>query len=165
MNKTFAKSNTCCCHNKKTDEIKKEILNRDKPNFRFKSLSSVTLSVLIAFFPKCPLCWASFMSLFGFLGLTQLPYMPWLLSILLLLLGIYLIILYRKSPKNGYIPFHLSLAGAILLLIGKLFFPLEKWIALLGMIFIISSSLWLSFGIQIIRYFLAKQNKKLKSIN
>jgi hypothetical protein len=105
MNETFSKSNTCCCHNKKKDEIKKEILNRDKPNFRFKSLSSATLSVLIAFFPKCPICWACYMSLFGFLGLTQLPYMPWLLSILLLFLGIYLIILYRKSPKKWLHPF------------------------------------------------------------
>jgi hypothetical protein len=105
------------------------------------------------------------MSLFGFLGLSQLPYMSWLLPVLLLFMGIYLIILYKKSPKNGYIPFQLSLAGAVLLLIGKLFFPLENWIALLGMILIISSSIWLSFGVQLMDYLLSKQNNKLKSIN
>lgn len=165
MNDSFSNTNNCCCHSKKTEELKKEILEQDKPNFRFKSLSSVALSVLIAFFPKCPLCWAAYMSLFGFLGLSQLPYMSWLLPVLLIFLGVYLIILYKKSPKNGYIPFQLSLAGAVLLLIGKLFFPLEKWIAVLGMIFIISSSLWLSFGVQIISYLLSRQNNKLKSIN
>ncbi|MEM0577429.1 hypothetical protein [Flavobacterium polysaccharolyticum] len=165
MNDTFSNTNNCCCHHKKTEELKKEILEQDKPNFRFKSLSSVALSVLIAFFPKCPLCWAAYMSLFGFLGLSQLPYMSWLLPVLLVFLGIYLVILYRKSHKNGYIPFQLSLTGAILLLIGKLFFPLEKWIAVLGMIFIISSSLWLSFGVQVIGYLLSRQNNKLKSIN
>lgn len=165
MNDTFSNTNTCCCHHKKTDDLKKEILNRDNPNFRFKSLSSLALSVLIAFFPKCPLCWAAYMSLFGFLGLSQLPYMPWLLTILLTFLGIYLITLYKKSQRNSFIPFQLSLAGTTLLLLGKLFFPLEKWMAILGMIFIISSSLWLSFGLQIIRHLLPKQNKKLKSIN
>jgi mercuric ion transport protein len=165
MSDTSSNTNNCCCHSKKTEELKKEILEQDKPNFRFKSLSSVALSVLIAFFPKCPLCWAAYMSLFGFLGLSQLPYMSWLLPVLLLFMGIYLIILYKKSPKKGYIPFHLSLAGAVLLLIGKLFFPLEKWIVVLGMIFIISSSLWLSFGVQIVSYLLSRQNNKLKSIN
>jgi hypothetical protein len=165
MSDTFSNTSNCCCHSKKTEELKKEILEQDKPNFRFKSLSSVALSVLIAFFPKCPLCWAAYMSLFGFLGLSQLPYMSWLLPVLLLFMGIYLIILYKKSPKNGYIPFQLSLAGAVLLLIGKLFFPLENWIALLGMILIISSSIWLSFGVQLMDYLLSKQNNKLKSIN
>jgi mercuric ion transport protein len=165
MSDTFSNTNNCCCHSKKNDEIKKELANQVKSSFRFKSLSSVALSVLIAFFPKCPLCWAAYMSLFGFLGLSQLPYMSWLLPVLLLFMGIYLIILYKKSPKKGYIPFQLSLAGAVLLLIGKLFFPLEKWIALLGMIFIIASSLWLSFGVQIVSYLLSRQNNKLKSIN
>jgi membrane-bound ClpP family serine protease len=165
MNDTFSNTNNCCCNSKKNDELKKELVNQVKSSFRFKSLSSVALSVLIAFFPKCPLCWAAYMSLFGFLGLSQLPYMSWLLPVLLLFMGVYLIILYKKSPKKGYIPFHLSLAGAVLLLIGKLFFPLEKWIVVLGMIFIISSSLWLSFGVQIVSYLLSRQNNKLKSIN
>ena len=161
MNTTFSNSNDCCCH--KIENIKKE--EPIKAKFTFKSLPSIALSVLIAFFPKCPLCWAAYMSLFGFLGLSQLPFMGWLLPALLLFLGFYLIVLYKKSRKNGYLSFQLSLIGTILLLIGKLFFPLENWIAITGMICIISSSLWLSFAPVWMEYLMSKQNNKLKTIN
>ena len=79
-----------------------------------RSLRSVLLSVLIAFFPKCPLCWAAYMSMFGSLGLANTPYMGWLLPVLVGVLGIHLYLLAKKIPHKGYGPFGLSLAGALL---------------------------------------------------
>ncbi|MDI9311724.1 MAG: hypothetical protein QM535_16050 [Limnohabitans sp.] len=163
MSTSISNSNACCCSNQQTNNTKKETIVPNKFQFSFKSLSSIVLSVLIAFFPKCPLCWAAYMSVFGFLGLAQLPFMGWLLPVLLLLFGIYLVILYKKSSKGNYLPFQLSLIGASFLASGKLFFPTETWIAIIGMICIISSSLSLSFGKTKINE-MFKQNNKLKSI-
>lgn len=163
MSTSFSNPNACCCQNQQTNHCKKETIAPNKFRFSFKSFPSIILSILIAFFPKCPLCWAAYMSLFGFLGLSQLPFMGWLLPVLLLFFGFYLIILYKKSSKNGYLPFQLSLIGASFLAIGKLFFPLETWIAIIGIICIISSSLSLSFGKTRINE-IFKQSNKLKSI-
>jgi hypothetical protein len=99
------------------------------------------LSILIAFFPKCPVCWAVYMSMFSSVGLANIPYMRWLLPVLSVSLGIHLFLLYRKIPQRGYLPFVVSLAGAILMLGGKYFFPAEKWLLIAGMSLIISGSL------------------------
>lgn len=161
MNDTFSNTNNCCCHSKNNDELKKKLAHQVKNSFRFTSLSSVIFSILIAIFPNCSLCLTANLSLLCFLLLLQLPYTFWLLPILLLLVAIYLIILYWKSPKNYYVPFQLSLSGAIFLLIGKLFFPFENWITILGMIFIVTNSIWINIGVQVIEFFLSKQNHKL----
>jgi mercuric ion transport protein len=110
-----------------------------------RALPSMILSIFIAFFPKCPVCWAVFMSMFGSLGLAQLPYMGWILPVLLLFLGIHLFILYRKSAQQGYLPFLLSMAGAIIILCGRSFFPLEKWLLITGMLLVASGSFMNSF--------------------
>jgi len=160
MNDRFSNTNNCYCCSKNNNELKKELANQVKNSCRFKFLSSVALSVLITLFPKCSICLTANISLFCFLLLLQLPYMFWLLPVLLLFLGVYLINLYEKSPKNYYLPFQLSLVGAIFTLIGKLFFPLENWITTLGMIIIITNSIWTSIGVQVIVFFLSKHNHK-----
>lgn len=104
------------------------------------------LSVLLAFFPKCPLCWAAYMSMFGCVGLARLPYISWLLPVLFLVLFTHLYLLGRKARKNGYIPFAISLAGALIILAGRLCFPTERWVSLCGMGLIISGSLLNSFS-------------------
>jgi len=38
----------------------------------------ILASLGAAFFPKCPMCWAAYLSLFGIAGLAQIPYAPWL---------------------------------------------------------------------------------------
>ena len=39
-------------------------------------------SLGVAFFPKCPVCWAAYLSVFGIAGLEQIPYAPWLQPVL-----------------------------------------------------------------------------------
>lgn len=135
---------SCCC-NPSQQEVK-----TDKPLMTIrktsKSLPSVLMSILIAFFPKCPMCWAVYMSMFGSLGLARLPYMPWLLPVLFFFMAIHLFILFRKAQQKGYLPFLLSLTGATIILLGRGFFPAEKWLLISGMVLIISGSLFNSFS-------------------
>ena len=110
------------------------------------------LSILIAFFPKCPVCWAVYMSMFGSLGLAKLPYMSWLLPVLMAFLGFHLFLLYRKAPQRGYLPFSISLTGAALIIGGRFFFPFEHWLLFTGMALIVSGSLLNSLSLLRFRF-------------
>ena len=76
------------------------------------------LSVAIAFFPKCPVCWAAYLSVFGIAGLEQLPYSPWLLPLLasLMLINLGSLRLQQRSPQ-GPAGFYLAAMGAFLILV------------------------------------------------
>ncbi|MDF2430997.1 MAG: hypothetical protein JWP44_628 [Mucilaginibacter sp.] len=117
-----------------------------KTKLTVQSVPSTLLSILIAFFPKCPLCWAVYMSMFGCVGITNLPYMRWLLPVLLVFLGIHLFMLYKKASRIGYVPFVISLFGAVTILFSRAFFPFEKWLLILGMTSIIAGSLLNNFS-------------------
>jgi hypothetical protein len=143
----------CCCAAKQEAMPQKPIVKVKKTA---KTVPSIILSILIAFFPKCPVCWAVYMSMFGSLGLAQLPYMSWLLPVLLGFLGLHLLMLFKKGKKNGYLPFIISLAGATIILAGRTFFPAEKWVLFTGMGCIISGSLLNSLSTLRLEYALTK---------
>lgn len=111
-----------------------------------KTLPSVLLSFFIAFFPKCPFCWAIYMSMFTSIGLAKLPYMKWLLPVLLVFLGIHLFMLYRRAPRVGYLPFIISVAGSSLLFLSRTFLPDQTWILIMGIACIFSGSLLNGFA-------------------
>lgn len=141
---TSGNTSSCCCNDNVQEPKAESALSKIKKTS--KSLPSILTSVLIAFFPKCPMCWAVYMSTFGSLGLVQLPYMPWLLPVLILFFAIHLFMLYRKIQQKGYLPFLMSLGGAIVILICRSFLPQEKWLLVTGMLMIISGSLLNSFS-------------------
>jgi hypothetical protein len=134
----------CCCCETNTPQPKK----KTKLQSTFSIVRTALLSLVIAFFPKCPMCWAVYMSMFGSLGLSQVPYMGWLLPVLIGFLGFHLFMLYRKGKKIGYIPFGISLMGAFFIMAGRLFpvLPENKVLLILGMVCLISSSLISSFS-------------------
>jgi len=133
----------CCCGAVSETTTSKPL---SKTKITVQSASSILLSIVIAFFPKCPLCWAVYMSMFGCLGIANLPYMGWLLPVLLLFLGIHMFMLYKKAARVGYLPFVISLFGALIILFARAFYPYEKWLLISGMAFIISGSLLNSFS-------------------
>lgn len=106
-----------------------------------KAIPSAMMSILIAFFPKCPLCWAVYMSMFSSIGLAQIPYLPWLLPLLIGLMGIHLLLLLKKATTRGYLPFFISLCGCSLLVLNRFAFPSENLISIAGMSLIILGSL------------------------
>ena len=108
---------------------------------------SASLSVLIAFFPKCPVCWAVYMSMFGSLGLSRLPYMGWLLPVLVALMALHLLLLWRKAPRIGWRPLILSVAGCVTIAATRLLDVTTTWPVLFAMAFIVSGS-WLSSRVE-----------------
>ncbi|WP_316839800.1 hypothetical protein [Pedobacter gandavensis] len=128
-----------CCQLESSSVEAPSINKNAKKSMR--AIPSLLMSILIAFFPKCPFCWAVYMSMFSSIGLAQIPYMPWLLPVLSAMLCIHLYLLFRKVATKGYLPFMISVAGCLFLLAGRLGFPDEKWISLVGMLLIISGSL------------------------
>ncbi len=139
-----AETAKCCCH---SEPAASEIKPLIKVKKTVRSVPSVLLSIVIAFFPKCPLCWAVYMSMFSCLGLAKMAYLSWLLPVLLVFLGIHLFMLYKKARRLAYyLPFLMSLVGALTILAARTFIPGDKWLLFLGMALIISGSLLNTFS-------------------
>jgi len=91
-----------------------------------ENLRTIVFPLLIAVFPKCPVCWAAYMSAFGIASMKGIPYSPWLVPLFALGIGINLWILYQaRHKRNGLTPFGVSSLGAAALLIGGLWLDLK----------------------------------------
>ena len=74
----------------------------------------------LALFPKCPFCWAAYLSLFGIAGLETIPYSPWLQPILAILLLSNLTSVWLRARTTGrLLPFYLVSAGALTIILSK----------------------------------------------
>ena len=108
---------------------------------RIQTGSSFLLGCLLVFFPKCPMCWISYMSLFGVASAETIPYTPWLLPAIVCMLGINLYFLFRGAPsRNGYLPFTLSLLGSTFLIFAATQFKIA-WANYLGLGLLLTGSL------------------------
>jgi hypothetical protein len=105
-----------------------------------RSLGAVALGVLIAFFPRCPMCWAAYMSMFGSVWLARTPYLGWLFPALLALAGLHLLLLLRAARRSGYAPVLLSVVGTALIVVGRSL-PHERWLLWTGMCLMAAGSL------------------------
>src|SRR5262249_17512317 len=76
----------------------------------------------LALFPKCPFCWAAYLSLFGIAGLQSIPYSPWLQPVLaILLLSNLTSVWFRARTTARMLPFYLVTAGALTIIASKAF--------------------------------------------
>lgn len=117
------------------------LLAKGKTRNQFQSVSSVVLGFLVAFFPKCPVCWASYMSVLGVAGTGSIPYSPWLLPVIVLLLSTNLYILYRRAARrNGLFPFWLSTLGSLFLLLSIPYLGLPRWLVIPGLGLLLTGS-------------------------
>lgn len=106
------------------ENVLEDIKGLLKRSSRFKRFYSVTNTAqqvgfpfLLAIFPKCPICWAVYLSAFGISGLNSIPYSPWIIPWMFLAMLVNLIVLYRNAKvRNGLIPFWLSLLGGFLVM-------------------------------------------------
>lgn len=144
MNTATPNVQSCCC-SQKIEEPKTATFSKTKKPI--KALSSSVLSLVIAFFPKCPVCWAAYMSMFGSFGLSNIPYISWLLPVLMLFLALHLYLIFKKVKEKGYGPFIVSLIGACIIIVGRTFLPFSNPVLFAGMAFILCGSLWNSFSI------------------
>ena len=74
-------------------------------------------SLAFAFFPKCPVCWAAYLSGFGIAGLSRIPYAPWLAPAFaaLMLLNVAAVWL-RSRATRRMAGFYLVTAGTLAVL-------------------------------------------------
>ncbi|SEW34891.1 hypothetical protein [Chitinophaga arvensicola] len=86
--------------------------------------SSFWISLFIAFFPKCPFCWAAYLSFLGVAGAGAIPYKPWFLPLAIVLLALNLGALYLSRKKRRQAPFWISLAGATIILLNRYYFQM-----------------------------------------
>ena len=105
----------------------------------FSSLAFSTLaSILIAFFPKCPFCWAAYMTAFGIAGLEQIPFIPWLREIFIVMMMVNLVCLWFRARATQRIPaFIIAVTGMSILLVFRV---LLDW----------QSSAWIGIGITLV---------------
>lgn len=114
-----------------------------------KNHLSFLMAILIAFFPKCPLCWAAYMSLLGSWGIQTIPYKPWLLPVFCILLLVNIVSLYLTGKKHHYLPLAFSIAGALLVISNRYYFHSQQ-LMYTGAALLIISSLWNTLPVRII---------------
>jgi len=78
-----------------------------------RELLGTALPVVAAFLPKCPMCWAAYLSIFGIAGLRWAPYFRWVLPLLVSLMLINLGSLWLRGVGRGdLLGFYIAAAGA-----------------------------------------------------
>jgi protein SCO1 len=111
--------------NEKDEETKSDgALQQSDPPARRKKTAPPILGTLasigVAFFPKCPVCWAGYMSMLGIASLEQIPYSPWLQPVLVLVMLVNLISVWVRGRSTGRMSaFYLVSAGALAILVSR----------------------------------------------
>lgn len=99
----------------------------------------------LALFPKCPFCWAAYLSLFGIAGLETIPYSPWLQPVLaILLLSNLASIWFRARTTGRMLPFYLVTFGALTIIASKVF-SAPAATSLVGVFLTLLGSIWSTF--------------------
>jgi protein SCO1/2 len=81
---------------------------------------AVTLAA--ALFPKCPVCWATYLSFLGIAGAGAIPFAPWLRIVLHAAIVANVASLWWRGRSTGFmLPFHLGSAGALLIFTSVLY--------------------------------------------
>jgi len=103
-------------------------------------------SLAIAFFPKCPICWAAYLSVFGIAGLDRIPYAPWLQPVLALIMLINLgSVWLRSRATHRMLSFYFAVGGVAVILISKLSHGWEKF-AICGVLLTLAGSVLSALG-------------------
>ena len=110
------------------------------------AVTAASLGFLIAFFPKCPMCWAAYLSGLGISGISKIPYPGFVFPFLVVLLGVHLLLLIMQASHAGYGPFLISVAGALTLLLVRYYVPEVHWAANGGIVLMLGGSVWNSFS-------------------
>ena len=123
-----------------------EVLEEKTPRKTASSVAGTLASLGLAFFPKCPVCWAAYLSFFGIAGLERIPYSPWLQPLLALVMLVNLASLWLRGRSTGRkTGFYLAAAGALAIVLSKAGAGWEK-AALLGIALTLIGSLLGSFA-------------------
>ncbi len=110
------------------------------------SVMGTLASLAVAFFPKCPICWAAYLSVLGIAGLNQIPYSPWLQPVLGLVMLINIVSVWLRGRGTGRMGgAYLVTAGALAIVLSRIGSGWEK-VAIVGVILTVAGSLLSAFG-------------------
>lgn len=105
-----------------------------------RSLGAFLVATLIAIAPKCPLCWAAYLSLLGLSGTPLLTLSKWIMPVLIGLFLIHLSAIGKRAiQRKRFLPLILSGIGFILMISG--FYAELHSLRYLGLLFVISGSI------------------------
>ena len=100
---------------------------RSTPRRRVAPVSGTLASLAVAFFPKCPVCWATYLSVFGVAGIAQIPYSPWLQPIFALVMLINVVSVWLRGRSTGRLAgAYLVTAGALVIIAARTGFIVES---------------------------------------
>ncbi|MGJ8677368.1 MAG: hypothetical protein ACSHX0_07605 [Akkermansiaceae bacterium] len=128
----------------KTENI--TLLNDEqKTSSVFKSIWGVLVATILAMYPKCPLCWAAYLSFFGLSGVVPLAIYKWLAPLLIVLSVLHLGAVGRRSlQRKYYLPLYASSAGFVAVVAG--FYLDVLWLRVLGIGLVFAGSLTNAFS-------------------
>jgi len=109
-------------------------------------VAASTLSILVAFLPKCPACWAAYSSGLGIAGISSLPFPQAWFPVLVAMLGLHLWLLFRQRARVGYGPFICSVVGVSTLLLARQYAPQAQWLLSGGILLTVGGSVWNSIS-------------------
>jgi protein SCO1/2 len=91
---------------------------RKRPSLS-REILGAALPIVAAILPKCPMCWAAYLSMFGIAGLQWAPYFRWLFPGLMSLMLINLGSLWLRGFRRGnLLGFYIAASGACLVALG-----------------------------------------------
>jgi len=126
----------------------------------WRVISNTIIGILIAFFPKCPVCWAGYMSLFSAIGLQSVPYSPKMLYIILVGMALSLFINFRISKKKKIVVvFYINLLGSVSVLAGYL--CNIEWFTFTGIFLLLISAAYINLS-GLINPFINKKSNNVR---
>jgi len=102
---------------------------------------SFLLAFMIAFFPKCPLCWAAYLSTLGLYKFSSITYKPWMLPVLIVMLFLNVLSLYLSRKRHHAGPLILSLAGSLLIVLNRFYFD-QRNLIFIGSGILFAGAMW-----------------------
>lgn len=110
-----------------------KLLEAPKPEVE---ATSTALAIGAALFPKCPMCWAAYLSAFGIASVQSLAYSKWIFAVLIALMLVNLVSLWKRGRMAALsfaaagalaiFAFDAKLTGVMLTMIGSLVAVLPK---------------------------------------
>lgn len=129
-------------NNRIYDLVKNKIEKQHKKSFRLafylRKLISICSVLLFVLFPKCPFCWAAYISIFSGLGLNTIEFKGWFIFVPLTFMLTTSIFIF-KYFKNRTIEALLYLSGILLIVLN--YFIIEySVVTIIGIILMFVSS-------------------------
>lgn len=147
---------------------KVEILERVKNFSTFskrrvylENLVSILSGFLIAIFPKCPVCWATYMSIFGIASSSSIPYEKNILYFIVLIAFANLgFTFYKIKATKNFTPIFLQIIGYIIILLNRNYFD-SQYLIVCGIGLLFLSSLITHFKFKTYLSLIKKQQHEL----